>query len=125
MAPGKFPKPVTDPHNRHRLWRWSEVASWFKAHRGEFLAVADEQCAAMYNAALEIRHGRCLLEPSDPVTLRELVATRPSHLPGGAAQGSGERLQQSCRERYRAPATKRRRRPKPPHRQGPIPPLCA
>lgn len=96
-GPGKFPKPVTDPHNRHRLWRWSEVASWFKAHRGEFLAVADEQCAAMYNAALEIRHGRCLLEPSDPVTLRELVATRPSHLPGGAAQGSGERLQQSCK----------------------------
>ena len=83
-GPGNFPKPVTDPRNRYRLWRWLEVASWFKAHRGEFLAVADEQLAAMYNAALEVRHGRRLLEPSDPVTLRELVAMRPSRLPGGA-----------------------------------------
>ncbi len=23
-GPGKLPKPVTNPHNRHQLWRWSE-----------------------------------------------------------------------------------------------------
>ena len=91
-GPGNFPKPVTDPRSRYRLWRWSDVASWFNEHRGEFPAVADEQLAAMYNAALEIRHGRRLLKPSDPVTLRELVAKHSSQLPTDAEQGSGERL---------------------------------
>ena len=78
-GPGKFPKPVTDPRSRYRLWRWSDVASWFNEYRGELPAIADEKLAAMYNAALEVRHGRRLLEPSDPVTLRELV--RPLHAP--------------------------------------------
>ena len=80
-GPGNFPKPVTDPRSRYRLWRWSEVASWFKAYRGEFPGVADEQLAAMYNAALELRHDRRLLKPSAPVSLRDLVGTRSTRPP--------------------------------------------
>ena len=33
-GPGNFPKPVTDPRSRYRLWRWPEVASWFKGASG-------------------------------------------------------------------------------------------
>ena len=94
-GPGNFPKPVTDPRSRYRLWRWSEVESWFNEHRGEFPTVADGQLAAMYNAALELRRGRRLLEPSDQVTLRELVAIHPSQEPGGMKRGAGERLHRS------------------------------
>ena len=94
-GPGDFPKPVTDPRSRYRLWRWSEVAHWFKEYRGVLPAVADDEVTAMYNAALEIRHGRRLLEPSDPVTLRELMGTRPSQAPTGTQQNSGERLPRS------------------------------
>ncbi len=74
-GPGNFPKPVTDPRSRHRLWRWSEVAIWFKEYRGEFPVAGDDRLAAMYNAALEFRHNRRLLEPSIPVSLRDLVRT--------------------------------------------------
>ncbi|MCY4393876.1 MAG: hypothetical protein OXC10_01895 [Rhodospirillaceae bacterium] len=94
-GPGGFPKPVTDPRSRYRLWRWSEVAHWFKEYRGELPAVADDETTAMYNAALEFRHGRRLLEPSDPVTLRELIAMHSSQAPTGAVPSSRERLQQS------------------------------
>ena len=83
-GPGNFPKPVTDPRSRYRLWRWPEVAGWFKEHRGEFPSVADETLAAMYNAALEVRHGRRLLEPSIPISLRELVGRRSPRPPIGA-----------------------------------------
>ena len=72
-GPGNFPKPVTDPRSRYRLWRWSDVASWFKGYRGGFPVIADEQLASMYNAALELRHDRRRLEPSVPVSLRDLV----------------------------------------------------
>ena len=93
-GPGNFPKPVTDPRSRYRLWRWSEVASWFKEYRGEFPAVADEKLAAMYNAALEIRHGRRRLEPSAAVSLRDLVRTRspqPHRDPGQRPNGQPRR----------------------------------
>ncbi len=84
-GPGNFPKPVTDPRSRYRLWRWSEVASWFSAYRGEFPGGADEQLAAMYNAALELRHDRRLLEPSAPVSLRDLVGSRATQPPVAAS----------------------------------------
>ena len=85
-GPGNFPKPVTDPRSRYRLWRWSEVASWFKAYLGNFPGVADEQLAAMYNAALEIRHDRRLLEPSAPFSIRDLVRNRSTQQPVEAGQ---------------------------------------
>ena len=85
-GPGNFPKPVTDPRSRYRLWRWSDVASWFKDYRGEFPVVADEQLAAMYNAALEIRHGRRLLEPSVSVSLRDLVRRYSTQQPVDTGQ---------------------------------------
>ena len=89
-GPGNFPKPVTDPRSRYRLWRWSEVASWFKEHRGEFPSVADETLAAMYNAALEVRHGRRRLEPSSPISLRELVGRRSTQPPIGTGRRVSE-----------------------------------
>ena len=91
-GPGNFPKPVTDPRSRYRLWRWSEVASWFKEHRGEFPAVADDKLAAIYNAALEIRHSRRLLEPSTPISLRELVRARPIQPPIDTGQRPNEQF---------------------------------
>ena len=91
-GPGNFPKPVTDPRSRYRLWRWSEVASWFKEHRGEFPAVADDELATMYNAALEIRHGRRLLEPSTSISLREIVGTRSTQPPVDTGQRPNERF---------------------------------
>ena len=96
-GPGGFPKPVTDPRSRYRLWRWSEVAHWFKEYRGEFPSVSDDGCTTMYNAALECRHGRRLLEPSDPITLRELVGMRPSQAPTGTEQRAGGRFQRSLK----------------------------
>ena len=73
-GPGEFPKPVTDPRNRYRLWRWTEVAHWFmERNLGECPEVADDELTAAYNAALEFRHHRRLLAPSHPITLRELV----------------------------------------------------
>lgn len=74
-GPGRFPKPVTDPRSRYRLWRWPEVAHWFQEYRGEVPQFGDDEVEALYNAALEFRHSRRLLEPSNPVTLRDLVAT--------------------------------------------------
>lgn len=71
-GPGGFPKPVTDPRSRYRLWYWSEVAQWFEMYRGE-VQPQPEGFAAMCNAALELRHGRQLLDPADDVTLRELL----------------------------------------------------
>ena len=91
-GPGNFPKPVTDPRSRYRLWHWSEVASWFREHRGEFPAVADDELAAMYNAALEIRHGRRLLEPSTSISLREIVGTRSTQPPVDTGQRPNERF---------------------------------
>ena len=94
-GPGNFPKPVTDPRSRYRLWRWSEVASWFKEHLGESPAVADNEFTAMYNAALEIRHGRRLHDPSTPVSLRDLVRTRPAQPLIDNGQRPNERLPHS------------------------------
>ena len=71
-GPGGFPKPVTDPRSRFRLWHWSEVVQWFERYRGE-VQPQPEGFAAMCNAALELRHGRQQLDPSDDVTLRELL----------------------------------------------------
>jgi len=94
-GPGNFPKPVTDPRNRYRLWRWSEVASWFKEYLGESPAVADDELTAMYNAALEIRHGRRLRDPSTPVSLREFVRTRTAQPLVDKGQRPNERLRRS------------------------------
>lgn len=94
-GPGGFPKPVTGPRSRYRLWRWSEAARWFKECLGHFPAVADDRYAAMCNAALELRHGRRLLEPSDPVTLRELVGMHPFRASAGAEQPPAGRFSRS------------------------------
>ena len=94
-GPGGFPKPVTDPRGRYRLWRWSEVAHWFQAYQGEVPAIGDDGVAALYNAALEFRHGRHLLERSDPVALGELMRVPSSRAPAGPEQSSAERSERS------------------------------
>ena len=88
-GPGGFPRPVTDPRSRYRLWRWSEVAQWFNAYRDGIAPVADHECTAMYNAALECRHGRRRRDSSDQVTLRELVGRRLSRPPDRARHSTG------------------------------------
>ena len=76
-GPGGFPKPVTDPRNRYRLWRWSEVAHWFKGYLGGMKTISSDELTATFNAALEFRHRRRLLADSDPVSLRDLVGMPP------------------------------------------------
>ena len=83
-GPSRFPKPVTDPRSRYRLWRCAEVAHWFKEYRGELPLFGDDEEKALYNAALEFGHGGRLLEPSNPVTLRDLMATYSSQAPTNA-----------------------------------------
>ena len=80
-GPGGFPKPVTDPRGRYRLWRWSDVERWCVERLGEALPVAQDEVMAAFSAALELRHFRRALAPANPVTLRELVGMgelRPS-----------------------------------------------
>lgn len=54
-GPGGFPAPVTDPRDRYRLWRSSEVQQWFAAHYGEQAVCSDAQVMAEINAELERR----------------------------------------------------------------------
>ncbi len=72
-GPGGFPKPVTDPRSRYRLWHWSEIAQWFRECLGDDPAVEEDELKSAYNAALEFRHRRRVFGYSAPVTLRELV----------------------------------------------------
>ncbi len=72
-GPGGFPKPVTDPRSRYRLWRWSDVERWFTEQLGEELPCSQDRVATALNAALEFRNHRRLLGSTSPVTLRELV----------------------------------------------------
>ena len=72
-GPGRFPKPVTDPRGRYRLWRWSEVERWCVERLGETLPVSQDEVTAAFSAALELRHFRRAMAPSNPITLRELV----------------------------------------------------
>ena len=41
-GPGGFPPPITDPHSRNRLWRWSDVEAWLAKHIGETLPDEDD-----------------------------------------------------------------------------------
>ena len=71
-GPGSFPAPVTDPRGRYRLWRSSDVATWFESHYGTALGLGSSGAAAI-NACLELRkHGRNLA-PDRRAALRELV----------------------------------------------------
>ena len=72
-GPGGFPKPVTDPRGRYRLWRWSEVERWCVDQLGESLPISQDEVTAAFSAALELRHFRRALAPANPITLRELV----------------------------------------------------
>ena len=72
-GPGGFPKPVTDPRGRYRLWRWSDVERWCVEKLGEALPISQDEVTAAYSAALELRHFRRAMTPANPITLRELV----------------------------------------------------
>ena len=72
-GPGGFPKPVTDPRSRYRLWRWSDAERWFTERLDEALPISQDDVTAAFSAALELRHLRRSLAPATPITLRELV----------------------------------------------------
>ena len=72
-GPGGFPKPVTDPRGRYRLWRWSDVEQWFAEQMGEVLPISQEEVMAAFSAALELRRFRRALVPANSITLRQLV----------------------------------------------------
>ena len=72
-GPGGFPKPVTDPRGRYRLWRWSDVERWCVEELGEELPISQDEVTAAFSAALELRQFRRAKAPARPVTLRELV----------------------------------------------------
>ena len=78
-GPGGFPKPVTDPRSRYRLWRWSDVERWFTERLGEVLPLSQDEVVATFNAALELRHYRSALAPAKPITIRELVGMDDGH----------------------------------------------
>ena len=57
-GPGGFPPPVRGVASRHRLWRWSEVATWFEACMPGVLSDAQLEAAGVIsavNAALHLR----------------------------------------------------------------------
>ena len=72
-GPGGFPKPVTDPRGRYRLWRWSDVERWCVERLGETLPISQDEVTAAFSAALELRHFRRAMASANPITLRELV----------------------------------------------------
>ena len=72
-GPGGFPRPVTDPRGRYRLWRWSEVERWCVEQLGEALPISQDEVASAFSAALELRHFRRAMAPANPITLRELI----------------------------------------------------
>ena len=80
-GPGGFPKPVTDPRSRYRLWRWSDVERWCAEQLGEVLPIAQDEVMAAFSAALELRHFRCAMAPANPITLRELVGVDERRAP--------------------------------------------
>ena len=82
-GPGGFPKPVTDPRSRYRLWRWADVERWFAEQLGEVLPSSQDNVATALNAALEFRHHRHLLAPASSITLRELVGRQESQASPG------------------------------------------
>ena len=80
-GPGGFPKPVTDPRGRYRLWRWSDVERWCVEQLGEALLISQDEVTAAFSAALELRHFRRALAPANPITLRELVGVDEPETP--------------------------------------------
>jgi hypothetical protein len=72
-GPGGFPAPVNDPRSRYRLWRTSEVRSWFANALGEGPSRSDDQVLAAINAGLELRHLGRQFWKGRSQDLRELI----------------------------------------------------
>lgn len=84
-GPGGFPAPLSHGAERTRLWRWSDVVSWFRDRLGETPAAAGspegepaERINAAVNARLEWLRYQNGLEASDRQELDELL-TPSSH----------------------------------------------
>ncbi|MGH8994702.1 MAG: helix-turn-helix transcriptional regulator [Acidimicrobiales bacterium] len=67
-GPGGFPPPISHGMERGRLWRWSDVVSWFEQAGPEEIETAAFMAAI--NAALELR--RHLPAMSDDLAVEEL-----------------------------------------------------
>ena len=95
-GPGGFPAPVTEPRNRSRLWRWSDVARWRALQLGEALDSNDHLAMAI-NAGLSLRRYRGELTPAGRTRLSGLaglspgsdVSSPPERAPASSARHEG------------------------------------
>jgi hypothetical protein len=63
-GPGGFPPAAGSLHGRTKVWRWTDVATWFDQSLGEPLpGTADSAFVQAFNDALEIRRLSDRLEP--------------------------------------------------------------
>jgi hypothetical protein len=72
-GPGGFPPPVTDPRNRYRLWRSTDVDSWFACEYDALPHTLDTQLLAAINAGLELRRYSRTNSDEHQVILRMLI----------------------------------------------------
>ena len=74
-GPGGFPPPVTDPRDRYRLWRWSDVERWFRSEVGEEISeVGEERLLSAINACLELRQQHRWLDAGKRSRLQALAS---------------------------------------------------
>ncbi len=74
-GPGGFPAPVAWVDAKTRLWRWSDVARWFREALGEGLDAGEgADFLAALNAALELRNRAArLAKPEEREALAVLL----------------------------------------------------
>lgn len=73
-GPGSFPAPATDPRSRYRLWRWADVARWFRREVGQEIPGArQERLRSAINACLELRQERRWLDAKEWSHLQALA----------------------------------------------------
>jgi len=82
-GPGGFPSPVSHLRSRSRLWRWSDVARWFRGIDPDGAELERATFVAAVNEALELRHLRTELGKDEDREVMRLirvsVASRASH----------------------------------------------
>jgi hypothetical protein len=74
-GPGDFPSPAAWVDARKKLWRWSEVVSWFRVKKGiEFDVTGSVEAIALFNSILDIRlHAKRLQNDKERRVLKEFV----------------------------------------------------
>jgi hypothetical protein len=74
-GPGGFPPAAARSNERNRLWRWSEVALWFKSESGEPAdRSVDWAAQSALNAILDLKSAASDLDPRGLKTFRSQLA---------------------------------------------------